>query len=188
MNVTISPRTASFAAGAILVTSVLLHERKNIATCYRRRRGIRGIARWIWLGDHLPPKLRQSMDELDEIQERMTKSEQELEKIEISVERIRLESIDVDNDDDGDSDIILNSTRTEMQSSSLIFQQCPELRTQIGIFSSTLDKIAASIDAVKSHSDDEVKKRKKQLSNGIVKLMNDLDSIITSIQGSVDRN
>jgi hypothetical protein len=118
------------------------------------------------------------MDELDEVQTLMAKSEQELEQIEISIERIRLESVDYDDDDDDDE--ITDSTQTEMASRSL-FQHNPKLRTQIGMFSNTLDTLAASIDSIKSHSDDEVKQRKKQVSNGIVKLMNDLDSIIASL-------
>ena len=172
----LSLRTTSFAAGTILVTVVFLQQRNSIATCYRHRRGIWGIARWIWLGDYLPPQLRQSMDELDEVQTLITNSEQELEQIEISIERIRLESVD----DDDDDDEITDSTQTKMASRAL-FQHNPKLRTQIGIFSNTLDTLAASIDSIKSHSDDEVKQRKKQLSNGIVKLMNDLDSIIASL-------
>lgn len=167
----ISLRTASFTAGTILVTGILLHQRKSITTCYRRRRGIGGIARWIWLGDYLPPQLRQSMDALDEVEILMAKSEQELEQIEVSVERIRLESVD---------DEIMNSTPSEDTENSSIFQQNPELRTQIGIFSNNLDKLAAKIDSIKSHSDEEVKQRKKCMSNGIVKLMNDLDTMIAS--------
>jgi len=110
------------------------------------------------------------MDELDGVEILMAKSVQELEQIEVSVERIRLESVD---------DEIMNSTPSDMENSS-IFQQNPELRTQIGIFSNNLDKLAAKIDSIKSHSDEEVKQRKKCMSNGIVKLMNDLDTMIAS--------
>lgn len=141
-----------------------------------------GIARLIWLGDFLPPQLRISMDKLDEIEALMLKSQQELEQIEISVERIRLESVDDDRtmtySDAAAGTAASSEETTDIQIS--VFRQKPELRTQIGVYSYKLDTLAASIDSVKSHSDDEVKRRKKQISNGIVKLMNDLDTIIVS--------
>ncbi len=114
------------------------------------------------------------MDELDEAQKLLEKSQEEFELLEISVERMRLESVDYDDVDD----IIMNSTQTETENTSSLFQHNPVVRTQIGIFSNNLDQLAALIDSLKSHSDHEVKQRKKMLSNGIVKLMNDLDSLI----------
>ena len=153
-------------------------------TCYQRRRGIGGISRWIWLGDYLPPQVRQSMDELDEAQEVLENSQKELELLEISIQRIQLESVD----DNGDDEIIImNSTRTETESNSLLFQHNPALRTRIGMFSNSLDHLAASIDSIKSHSDHEVKQRKKKLSNGIVNLMNDLDSLIAPFDARLEK-
>ena len=62
------------------------------------------------------------MDELDGVEIHMAKSVQELEQIEVSVERIRLESVDDEN---------INSSPSENTENSSIFQHNPELRTQI---------------------------------------------------------
>ncbi|KAL3769036.1 hypothetical protein ACHAW5_005152 [Stephanodiscus triporus] len=165
---------AVVAGGAILATTglmLLLHhqQRNSVAKFYRQHRGMSGLLRWVWLGDHLPPHIRRSMDDLDDVEKRMVESDEELEQIEISIERARLESVDggTTNGDDNES---------RRQS---LFQQDPKLRTRIGLYSSTLDMLASSIDSVKSHSDDEVKRRKKALSNNIVELMNELDRMIS---------
>ena len=62
-----------------------------------------------------------------------------------------------------------------------LFHQYPQLRTKIGVFSNKLDTLAASIDSIQSHSDEEVKRRKKQLSNTIVEFMSELDRTIASL-------
>lgn len=109
------------------------------------------------------------MDDLDDVEKRMVESDEELEQIEISIDRARLERVD------GGT---TNKDNDESRRQSL-FQQDPKLRTRIGLYSNTLDKLASSIDSVKSHSDDEVKRRKKALSNNIVELMNELDRMIS---------
>jgi len=124
-----------------------------------------------WQGDFLPPQLRNSMDELDKIEERMGKSEEQLEQIDILVEKARLDSVDFVDDDDVNQEEL----------KTFLFQQNPDLRTRIGIFSNKLDTLAAMIDAIESNSDDEVKQRKKQLSNKIVELMNELDNMLGSL-------
>mmetsp|Transcript_23961 Transcript_23961/g.42886 ORF Transcript_23961/g.42886 Transcript_23961/m.42886 type:complete len:188 (-) Transcript_23961:8-571(-) len=170
-----SLRSATAAAAVILATGILLHQRNDLLSYYRRRRGMQGLLQLLWIGDFLPPNLRQSMDELDKVEERMGSSEEQLEHIEILVERARLESVDgstLPAKDDVTSD--------ELELKSQLFQQNPKLRTRIGIFSNKLDTLAAIIDSVKSHSDEEVKQRKKQLINRIVELMNELDRMIAS--------
>lgn len=137
-----------------------------------------GFLRLLWIGDHLPPHLRQSMDTLDNVEEKMGKSGEQLEQIEILVERARLESVDGSNTSSSDADEDeMNSDEVKKQ----IFQHNPEMRMKIGIFSNKLDTLAASIDSVKSHSDTEVKQRKKHLSTRIVELMNELDRMIASL-------
>mmetsp|Transcript_29574 Transcript_29574/g.62731 ORF Transcript_29574/g.62731 Transcript_29574/m.62731 type:complete len:184 (+) Transcript_29574:63-614(+) len=169
-----SLKAAAAAATAVLVTSLLLHQRNAIKTYYRRHRGVDGFLRLLWVGDFLPPHLRQSMDELDQVEERMRNSEGQLEQIEISVERTRLESVDGST---SSADDIVDKDELKSQ----LFQQNPELRTKIGGFSSKLDAVAAKIDSIKSHSDQEVKQRKKQLSNRIVELMNELDRMVATL-------
>ncbi|KAL7531149.1 hypothetical protein ACHAXR_003872 [Thalassiosira sp. AJA248-18] len=176
-----SLKPAVAAAAAILATTtgvLLLHQRNAITSFYNRHRGMQGLLRLLWEGDHLPLNLRQSMDELDKIKDRMVKSEDQLEQIEILVERARLESVDGSSISASPSEEgVVSNDELKTQ----LFQQSPELRTRIGIFSNKLDTLAATIDAVKSHSDQEVKLRKKQLSNRIVELMTELDGMIDSL-------
>mmetsp|Transcript_3704 Transcript_3704/g.8107 ORF Transcript_3704/g.8107 Transcript_3704/m.8107 type:complete len:191 (-) Transcript_3704:113-685(-) len=173
-----SLRSATAAAAAILATGILLHQRNALTSYYRRNRGMPGLLRLVWVGDCLPPHLRQSMDDLDKVEDRMCKSEDQLEQIEILVERARLESVD------GSSSATSQTPAADVNSDELkaqLFQQNPELRTRIGIFSNKLDTLAAIIDSIKSHSDEEVKRRKKQYSNRIVELMDELDRMIASL-------
>ena len=180
-----SLKSATAAAAVVITTGVLIHQRNTITSSYHQHRGIDGILRLLWEGDHLPPHLRQSMDQLEKIEGRMIKSETQLEHIEVLVEKARLDSVDgstatADADDNNKEDKDKDTLSAEEVKASL-FQSNPELRTRIGIFSNKLDTIAAQIDDVKSHSDEEVKQKKKQLSNRIVQLMNEMDGMIASL-------
>jgi len=172
-----SAKSVTVAATAIIATGILLHKRNAISTYYTSRRGINGLLRLIWEGDFLPPHLRKSMEELDKVEGSMSKSGEQLEQIEILIERARLESVDGSNNTSAEDDEQLNSEEAKKR----FFQQNPELRTRIAIFSNKLDTLAAMIDSTKSHSDDEVKRRKKYLSNCIVALMTELDRMVASL-------
>ena len=195
MSSPLSLKSASVAAATVLTTTLLFYNHKTIQTYYKEYRGYKGLLRYIWVGDYLPPKLRQSMDKLDQVEIRITKSDEQLEQIEILIERTRLESVDAGStttknnatskSDEGASSIHQQSINeekiTQEELTNRLFQQYPKLRTKIGIFSNKLDTLAACIDDIKSHSDDEVKARKKYLSNRIVELMNGLDGMIASL-------
>jgi hypothetical protein len=56
----------------------------------------------------------------------------------------------------------------------------PKYRTRIALYSNTLDTLASSIDSIMTYNDDDVKRRKKLLSNTIVRLMDDLDKLLSS--------
>jgi hypothetical protein len=195
-SATSSKATPTFiaAGGAVLVTAaglvLLLHRRNNsVAEFYNRHRGMAGLLRYAWLGDHLPPEIRISMDELDDVEKRMHTSREELDNIETSIERARLESVD-----DGTTTATTTAARAtpatdtskdvdeSITRRSFLFQQDPTLRTRIGMCSNTLDVLASTVDNVKSHSDTEVKKRKKASSDEIVRLMNELDRIVSTIR------
>lgn len=171
-------KSVTAAAATVLVTGALLHQRNALASSYRRRRGVTGLLRLLWIGDHLPPQLRQSMDELDKVEDRMGKSEEQLEQIEVLVERARLESVDGSTSSSPEAEDCASSSE---ELTKELFRQHPELRTRMGIFSNKLDTLAAMIDDVKSNSDDEVKQRKKQLSNRVVELMTEMDKMISSL-------
>lgn len=148
-----------------------------------------GLLRCAWLGDHLPPEIRTSMNELDDVEERMKKSREMLENIEISIEWARLEMESVDDGTTTATTAAERATpatdRSKVDESitmrSLLFQRDPKWRTRIGTYSNTLDMLASNLDAVKSHSDVEVRERKKALSNEIVRLMNELDRLVGTI-------
>jgi len=182
-----SIKTASIATATILSTALLIYQKDAIKAFYTKHRGYKGILQLIWVGDYLPPKLRKSMNELDKVEVRIVKSDQQLEQIEVLIEKARLESVD------GSTKLTPrmkngNSSKPQPQAqvsqeelTNRLFQQYPQLRTKIGIFSNKLDTLAACIDDIKSHSDDEVKSRKKTLSNRIVALMNSLDDMIATL-------
>jgi len=182
-----SIKTASIATATILSTALLIYQKDTIKASYTKHRGYKGILQLIWVGDYLPPKLRKSMNELDKVEVRIVKSDQQLEQIEVLIEKARLESVD------GSTKLTPrmkngNSSKPQPQAqvsqeelTNRLFQQYPQLRTKIGIFSNKLDTLAACIDDIKSHSDEEVKSRKKALSNRIVALMNGLDDMIATL-------
>lgn len=167
--------TATITAG-VVVTSIFVYHKDEISKCYNKHRGVQGFARYIWIGDYLPPPIRKSMDELDGISKDMTKYDPQLERIEILVQRALLESVD------GPALHDLTETRdsSKEEIQKQIFKQNPELRKDIGFFSSKLDKLAARIDSVLSHGDDEVKIRKKLLSNKAVTMMDGFDNLLSS--------
>ena len=183
--------TVVAAGGAILVTAGLMlllqHQRRNfVSEFYRRHRGMSGLLRYAWLGDHLPPQIRQSMNDLDHAEKLMVESEEELEQIEILIERARLESVDDGSTATAASSPAAGAAKDDESRKQSLFQQDPKLRTRIGLYSNTLDKLASSVDSVKSHSDEEVKRRKKTLSNNIVELMNELDRMISTFHWGFD--
>ena len=179
-------KTASIATATILSTALLLYQKDTIKAYYTKHRGYKGILQLIWVGDYLPPKLRKSMNELDKVEVRIVKSDQQLEQIEVLIERARLESVDGSTKltprmKNGNNNPQPQSQISQEELTNRLFQQYPQLRTKIGIFSNKLDTLAACIDDIKSHSDEEVKSRKKALSNRIVALMNSLDGMIATL-------
>lgn len=171
-----SLRISAAITTSIALTSLLIYHRSAISSY-----GIIGICRYIWIGDHLPPSIRVSIDCLDEISKELTKCEAHLDRIEIIVQRALLESVDgpVGNADHSDASGINPHSKEEIKNQ--IFQQNPDLRKDIGFLSSRLDRLAARVDSVLSHSDDEVKKRKKHSSTRVVELMDALDKLVATL-------
>eukprot|EP00577_Skeletonema_sp_RCC1716_P026783 CAMPEP_0113423178 /NCGR_PEP_ID=MMETSP0013_2-20120614/28875_1 /TAXON_ID=2843 ORGANISM="Skeletonema costatum, Strain 1716" /NCGR_SAMPLE_ID=MMETSP0013_2 /ASSEMBLY_ACC=CAM_ASM_000158 /LENGTH=189 /DNA_ID=CAMNT_0000311011 /DNA_START=11 /DNA_END=580 /DNA_ORIENTATION=- /assembly_acc=CAM_ASM_000158 len=174
-----SIKSATTATAVILLTGMIIQQRQVIKNTYRSCRGMEGLLRYVWIGDFLPPHIREAMDKLDNVNERMVEAETKLEEIEILIERVELESVDGPRrlPEEQDQDTVDNKEEFKKQ----LFQRYPELRTKIGLFSSSLDKLAYTIDSINSHRDADVKTRKKQLSNKIVELMNSLDRMVSSL-------
>ena len=124
------------------------------------------------------------MDELDEVEARVDTSEEQLEQIEVLVARARLDSVDGSAAASANATTSASASLNEVDREELktqLFKQHPEMRTQIAIFSNKLDALAAAVDHTKSHGDEEVKRRKKRLSNQIVALMDELDATVESL-------
>lgn len=119
--------------------------------------------------DHLPQEIRHAMDELDEIQiQRLPKQERTCERLELSLATASMDSVD-----GGDQEY----------ASILI---TPAIRTELGILSDAVDKLVANIDAIDSHGDDNVRGRKKELSQQLVQLMARVDLLIAQVQTEPD--
>lgn len=141
------------------------------------------MLRYIWIGDFLPPHIRDAMDKLDNVSKRMVEAEIQLEEIEILIGRVELESVDGPrrSPEEQNSNNTSDTADDKEELKKQLFQQYPEVRTKIGLFSTSLDKLAYTIDSINSHRDADVKTRKKELSNNIVALMNSLDRMVSSL-------
>ena len=175
-----SIKSVTAATAVVLLTGVIIQQRQALTSTYHRCRGIEGMLRYIWVGDYLPSHIREAMDKLDNVSKRMIEAEMKLEEIEILIGRVELESVDgprQEQNSNNASDTVDDKEELKKQ----LFLRYPELRTKIGLFSTSLDKLAYTIDSINSHRDADVKTRKKQLSNKIVELMNSLDRMVSSL-------
>mmetsp|Transcript_1540 Transcript_1540/g.2208 ORF Transcript_1540/g.2208 Transcript_1540/m.2208 type:complete len:202 (+) Transcript_1540:46-651(+) len=156
--------------------------------------GIGGTLRYIWEGDHLPPHIREAVDALDDLEYiKLVKQKKKLDKVEIMVEVARLNSVDDGEEEgcdsgDGNSATMITDEKHEMQNqpqgqsskskSPLSQTPTPALSKDLSMLSYTLDKLAAEIDSVQSCGDADVKRRKKEISKAIVKMMEKVDGYL----------
>jgi hypothetical protein len=59
-----------------------------------------------------------------------------------------------------------------------ILSQVPSLSKDLGMLSYKLDQLAAEVDAVQSHGDEDVKRQKKELSQKLVEMMASCDGFM----------
>ena len=176
----------------LLILPIVIYNRyrHNIKSFYHQHRGISGLLRYIWVGDYLPPNIRQSMNALDDVERRLVESTKEMEHISMSIiidDNQKQQTMQHQFDsEDGNEKTTKNRRRVDYQSpqyyTSSFERVDPMLRTRIALYSNTLDTLASMIDSIMSYNDDDVKSRKKSLSNTIVKLMDDLDKLISQTQ------
>jgi len=170
-------QTAALAVAAVATVAATYYVQR-LVTKY----GIAGTARLIWEGDHLPTEVRESMDSLDEIEGvSIPKEERVLEKIEVTVETARLNTVDgpvftTNTGGKNPTDDVVLSAGGDNE----VLSQYPHLRTDISTLSYRLDKLAATADSAQSHGNVEVKRRKKQLSSIIVKMMERTDALMAA--------
>ena len=178
----------------LLILPIVIYNRyrHNIKSLYHQHRGISGLLRCIWVGDYLPPNIRQSMNALDDVERRLMESTKEMELISMNIiidDNQQQQTMQHQFDgEDGNEKTTKNRRRADYYQSPLYYSSSFErvdpklLRTRIALYSNTLDTLASMIDSIMSHNDDDVKSRKKSLSNTIVKLMDDLDKLISQTQ------
>jgi len=164
--------------------------------------GLYGTIRLIWEGDHLPPEIRNALDTLDTIAEnRIPKLGRKLDVIDCTVQLAKLNSVD---NDDVDTDSTPNATTTTVTSESdvittetaaitnttttesppkpkkhYILSQIPKISKDLSTLSYNLDKVAAEVDAIKSHGDTKVKLKKKAISTLLVTMMEQVDGFMS---------
>ena len=170
--------------------------------------GVSGTLRLLWEGDHIPPHIRDAINSLDDLANRaIPKQARKLDKVDCIIQLAKLNSVDDENYDsdayydiDDESAITNNtiasaSTSATANSSNIstssssntttssrrrhyIIAQTPQLTKDLSGLSYNLDKLAAEVDAVQSHGDSEVKRRKKELSTLLVKMMERVDGFM----------
>mmetsp|Transcript_8580 Transcript_8580/g.18469 ORF Transcript_8580/g.18469 Transcript_8580/m.18469 type:complete len:176 (-) Transcript_8580:53-580(-) len=173
-----SNRTAaqnlSIAAASVTAVAAIYHLSRVVSQCG----GVGGFFRFVWEGDHLTPDVREAVDALDELESNgIPKEEKRLEKVEIAIETARLNSVDDPSPTPGEQ-----GDATDLDN---IFEQYPQIKNDLSMLSYQLDKVAANIDSVQSCGSVEVKRRKKYLSNLLVKMMEKTDGLIASCGGGV---
>lgn len=172
--------TSSTTTSLVMTSSVILlvgvptiiiiqYYHPTISEFYHTHRGLSGLLRYIWVGDYLLPHIRSSMNELDIVEQRLLECTTEMEHIISSM------------------NISIHDNQQQQQQEGRNPQSPPvdpKYRTRIALYSNTLDTLASMIDSIMTYNDDDVKRRKKYLSNTIVRLMDDLDKLLSSSSSS----
>lgn len=117
--------------------------------------GLEGTVRYIWEGDPYPPEIRDTRTRLEKV-ERAIQEECILDRLEESLARARLDSVD---------------EVTIIEPQWIIAHAPYDLEKDLAKVSHDLDTFAANVDAVPSHGDAELKMRKKKCSERVVTMM-----------------
>lgn len=136
----------------LATTSIITYYLKRTLSQY----GVEGTLRLLWEGDHLPYEIRESMDELEDVNEKFEKKkfEAKIDQVEIVIQKAFLDSSDDDllittttanTDSSGNNDVGVKITEKERLRSSLSESDMSKLKRDIGGISYELDKIAGDI-------------------------------------------
>jgi hypothetical protein len=128
--------------------------------------GYEGALSYIWEGDPYPD-IRDRMDALEEAEKQASKQESKLVRMEETLERSHLDSIDA-----ADTSSVIALWQSHLPASF-------DLRTKLALLSSDFDKMAAKVDGVVSGGSDILKTKKGTLSRRLVKLMERVDALIS---------
>lgn len=124
------------------------------------------------------------MEELDELEySKLPKQETLLEQLEIEIEVASLNSIDDDDLTQQPYTFLRQSpdSSTSTGGSTTRVHVTGKIKKDVAMLSSALDNLIASIDSIPSLQSNEIKQRKKQLSNVAVQLLERIDIVISRI-------
>ena len=149
--------------------------------------GFVGLLRLVWEGDHLSPEVRDAVDSLEDIENRLLpKRKRELIKVRLQIERAKLDS--VDGGDENLSDEETNPSKNPNKErgqlkNDIILMTSPAIKKDLSMLSHNLDTLVSKIDSVQSHGNLEVKEMKKKFSILLVEMMLDVDELIQECGG-----
>jgi hypothetical protein len=154
---------SAFAVGLVVPTAIWFI---RLVSLY----GFDGTMRIIWEGSPYQPRVRERMEELDEVQDEVDDLDQ---SILTSLER-RFQTMLR-----SEESRALNPVSSTASHDVLIRQEKEsDLRVELAGLSDELDKLAARVDAVASGTDLDVKVRKKAISSNIVEIMGRTDRLL----------
>ena len=136
------------------------------------RYGLEGTLRYLWEGDPYPPQIRDAITRLEKV-ERAIDRESLLERLEESLARARLDSVD-------------DATTIEPQ--WIVAHSPHDLEKDLAKVSHVLDVLAANVDEVQSHGDAEIKRRKTACSKQVVDMMARADFLLSLYKQDKDNN
>ena len=136
-----------------------------------RAYGVEGALRYIWDGDPNPEHLRGFLNAFNTAQNSIETHTQTIADLEEALERARQHTSESGRPASTGS-CILEAWRNKMQ-------EKPDLRRILASLSYDLDAVAAMIDQVQS---EELRQRKKRLSQQVVALMNRMDILIEAFK------
>ena len=143
------------ATGVVAAGSVWLYQSVS-------KYGTKGTLRYIWEGDPYSPELRKALNRLEKVEQAIER-EYILNRLEESLARAKLDSLDDD---------------MTIEPQWIIAHAPRDLEKDLAKISHNLDTLAATVDAVPSHGDADIKGRKKRASQQLVLMMERADEML----------
>lgn len=174
--ITIMPQRAT-------VVSLVSISIATLATTYLvSKYGVSGTLRYIWEGDHLPSEIRDELEKLESIQSKLRAQKKIINRITVLIETAKLNSVDeiIEREEESpvESDASGDDSSNQDVKRHYILSQVPSLSKDLGMLSYNLDSLAAKVDSVQSHDNEDVKKQKKDLSRKLVDMMKVCDGFM----------
>ena len=167
--------TVVVATATVASTTAVLYWIHQLVARY----GWVGSLNLIWEGSPYPPRIRDRMETLDDVQCSSESNEAEIVRLEAAYQQAQSD--------------VSEASRESATSESIIIKlweekaACKDLRLALASLSDTLDKLAARVDATPSEGETDVKDRKKALSNALVLLMDRIDRLVHCFKATSER-